>query len=91
MGYFDRHSLGLALERAGLRPCHWSRPAWWFRVDYLVEGLGRYVPGLGSASRRLAASPRGRRLAERTVRLDLRDSLLVVAHAHDERPSAERP
>ncbi len=71
IGYFDRRSLGFALERAGLRPVAWRRPSWFFRLSYILERVNRYTPKYVELS-----CPR--LLSTTVVPLNLLDSLLVV-------------
>ena len=72
IGYFDASTLELACGRAGLRIVHRSRPSWYFSADYLWVRIMRYFP------RRLRIQP-CRFMRRWTVRINLRDSLLVVA------------
>jgi SAM-dependent methyltransferase len=81
VGYFDRSTLTLALQRTGFAAERWGRPRWYFPVGYLATRVGQYVPGAG---RRRATTPPsdGTGRAERAVvPLNLRDSLAVVARA----------
>jgi len=71
IGYFDRKTLGLALEKAGLRIVKLTRPNWYFRADYLWERLNSYLPG----ALRL---PRLPFLKKFTIPLNLGDSFLAL-------------
>lgn len=71
IGYFDRRTLLLALDRAGLVAVETGRPGWYFRADYLVARVNRYLP-------RVLRLPTMRFLRHLTVPLNLRDSLYVV-------------
>lgn len=79
VGYFDRSTLALALERSGFAPERWGRPRWYFPVGYLAARVSQYVPGSG----RRVADTRPKSGPGRTERvvvpLNLRDSLAVVA------------
>lgn len=44
IGYFDRKTLALACQQAGLTPIHWSRPIWYFPFDFLWRRLASYLP-----------------------------------------------
>lgn len=46
IGYFDKKTIKLALEKAGLEPIAWYRPTWFFALDYLLLRLGKYIPKL---------------------------------------------
>jgi SAM-dependent methyltransferase len=72
IGYFDRATLTLALQRAGLVARAWHRPGWYLRLDYLLERLAGYVPPVRWV-------PLPRVLGGTTVPLNLLDSVAVVA------------
>jgi SAM-dependent methyltransferase len=72
IGYFSRSNLELALRRAGLELIDVSRPAWYFPAGYLAERALKFVP------RKLRFHPPAF-LQKLTVRLNLRDSLMVIA------------
>ena len=44
VGYFNRHSLATACERAGLATVERHRAKWFFRIGYLAERVAEYVP-----------------------------------------------
>jgi SAM-dependent methyltransferase len=73
VGYFDERSLELALTKADLRQVLKTRPSWFFPGRYLGERLAVYSGPVGTLV--------GRALADRTVRVNPRDSLLVIARA----------
>jgi SAM-dependent methyltransferase len=77
IGYFSRGSLAIAASRANLTVLDTFSVRWFFRLRYLAERAGRYLP-VGSVNR--AADRLGplRRLYERTIGLDLHDSIGVV-------------
>jgi 2-polyprenyl-3-methyl-5-hydroxy-6-metoxy-1,4-benzoquinol methylase len=77
IGYFDRSSLERAAVEAGLHVVARSRARWWFPVGYLAERVTGYLRFLGPVHRRLD----GGRLYDRTVRLNLFDSWLVLLEA----------
>ena len=88
IGYFDRDTLRMAIEQAGLRIVKLTRPSWYFRADYLWERLGSYLPG----SLRL---PRLAFLKKLTIPLNLGDSFLALcvsiqAEVTDESLSRDR-
>ena len=71
IGYFDKETILTALHRAGLAHVLIRRPAWYFPLGYLLERLNRYLPGI----LRLRNPSR---FSRPTVKLNLRDSLLVM-------------
>lgn len=71
IGYFNRCNLLLALEKAGLAPLEVGRPRWYFRADYLVERLNKYLP-------RPLAIPAWSFLRRMSVPVNLFDSIYVV-------------
>lgn len=77
VGYFTRVTLDDALARAGLVPMKWWRPGWVFEVGYLGERVGSYIRPVGRLVRRAGDAP----LLHRTVPLNPRDSLAVIARA----------
>jgi SAM-dependent methyltransferase len=76
VGYFDRRTLDLALERTGLRREHVSRPSWSLPLGYLWERLRAYLPIPASWHLPAAAD----RIA---LPLNLRDSLFVIARRRE--------
>jgi 2-polyprenyl-3-methyl-5-hydroxy-6-metoxy-1,4-benzoquinol methylase len=72
IGYFNQETLARALTRAGLAVVNVSRPAWYFPASYLAERAMTFVP----AALRFRAPAFLDRI---TVRLNLFDSLMVVA------------
>jgi SAM-dependent methyltransferase len=75
VGYFDRTTLGDALERSGFLAERWWRPGWVFEVGYLGERLGEYI----RPARWVTQRARGSSVLRRTIPLNLRDSLAVIA------------
>ncbi|MBF0608951.1 MAG: class I SAM-dependent methyltransferase [Magnetococcales bacterium] len=73
VGYFNRKTISLALERAGLRPISFSRPAWYLSAAYLMSRLNVYLPSY------LKLTPPDV-LNRLTVGFNLFDSMLVVFH-----------
>ena len=72
IGYFGKTTLTAALELAELHPIAWHRPVWFFRLDYLLSRLARYLPSINRViPARIAQSV--------TVPLNLRDSWMVIA------------
>ena len=78
VGYFDRHSLELALSRAGLRAERWLRARWFFDVAYLASRLESYLPVAGW-NRFASRAPGLRRLYRGVIPLNLFDSYAVLA------------
>ena len=78
VGYFDRHSLEVALSSVGLRALEWSRPLWFFPVAYLAARLEAYVP-VAWFNRFAQRVPPLRWLYKRVVRLRIPDSHVVLA------------
>lgn len=70
IGYFSFDTLALLCRRAGLEPIARKRPAWYFTVSYLRQRLARYVPSW--------LLPRARWMDRFVVRLNLRDSVLLI-------------
>ncbi len=77
VGYFDASSLALACERAGLSVARRFRAKWFFRVGYLAERVGRYLP-TDALTRRLGRTALGARLLRQVIPLDLHDSWVFV-------------
>ncbi|MBF0538680.1 MAG: class I SAM-dependent methyltransferase [Nitrospirae bacterium] len=71
VGYFTRKTISLALDRAGLRPIAFSRPAWYLSAAYLMSRLNVYLPSY------LKLNP-PTVLNRLTVGFNLFDSMLVV-------------
>jgi SAM-dependent methyltransferase len=71
IGYFDRKTLTLAIERAGFSTCELIRPSWYFRADYLWKRLNSYLP-------KALALPEFRFLRRFTIPLNLGDSFLAL-------------
>ncbi|KJU82994.1 methionine biosynthesis protein MetW-like protein [Candidatus Magnetobacterium bavaricum] len=71
VGYFDRKTISLALDRAGLRPISFSRPAWYLSAAYLMSRLSVYLPSY------LRLKPPAA-LNRLTIGFNLFDSMLVV-------------
>lgn len=82
IGYFSRRSLAVAAGKAGLAVEETFSVRWFFRLRYVAERAGRYLP-VGSVNR--AADRLGllRRLYERTIAFNLHDSIGVVLKRHD--------
>jgi 2-polyprenyl-3-methyl-5-hydroxy-6-metoxy-1,4-benzoquinol methylase len=80
VGYFDRASMGRALQEARLT-LEADRPAVWrFPVTYILERLVRYLPvfPISTLLRRASRSPR---LQQRQISVNLRDSQAFIASA----------
>ena len=77
IGYFDRATITLALAKAGLRPIHFSRPTWHLPVSYLLERLLGYVH-INTGSLLIDI------FGDRTISINLYDSLLVFFTHHEE-------
>ena len=71
IGYFNRKTLFLALERAGLDVVCAGRPCWYFTLSYLLERANHYLPSF-------LRLPDVAILSRMTIPLNLRDSLYVV-------------
>jgi SAM-dependent methyltransferase len=69
IGYFDRSTLTRAIRSAGFEAVFWSRPGWYFPVEYLLERIKTYLP---------VSLPIPAWIRKKVVRLNLRDSLTVV-------------
>jgi 2-polyprenyl-3-methyl-5-hydroxy-6-metoxy-1,4-benzoquinol methylase len=44
IGYFNRKTLAMALDKAGFRMLSMKRPTWYFSADYLFERVMTYLP-----------------------------------------------
>jgi len=76
VGYFDRCSLGRAIEAAGLSIVRQFRAKWFFRVRYLAERVAVYLP-IGWLNRLASrVQPLGW-LYDRVVPLNPHDSIVV--------------
>jgi len=71
IGYFNKRTLILALDRAGLRPVLFRRPAWFFTAEYLWVRTHRYLPKF------LRVAP-PRFLTRVVIPVNLRDSWLIA-------------
>jgi len=69
IGYFNLDNLDRLFASAGLRRVGWTRPSWYFPLDYLVARLRRYLP--------LPRALTPAFLARITLPLNLRDSILA--------------
>lgn len=83
IGYFNRHNLLLAIDRAGFEPVHIGRPRWYFAGDYLLERANSYLPQF----MRIPVSAFWSRFV---IPLNLRDSLYVIfrkktGNCHDDK------
>ena len=70
IGYFNRHNLSLALDRAGLEPVAFGRPGWYFPAGYLLSRLNAYLPNV----LKIRHIPQ----IDVTIPLNLYDSLFVI-------------
>lgn len=77
VGYFDRRSLGIALQRAGLRAERWMRARWFFDVAYLASRLESYLP-VAWFNRFARRVPGLRRLYRSVIPVNLFDSYAVL-------------
>ncbi len=84
IGYFCRQSLAVAAERADLTITDTFSARWFFRLRYVAERMGRYLPlrSVNRAADRLALL---RHLYERTIAFDLHDSIGVLLRSSLER------
>ena len=72
IGYFNKKNLVSLHEKVQLHIKSMQRPAWYFPMDYVWTRLGVYAPVL----RRISLP---KRLAQRVITLNLRDSWLSIA------------
>jgi len=84
VGYFNQRSLAKAARRAGLKVARQGRAVWYFRVGYLARRVAVYVPGVAALNWVARRVPPLRWLYDRVVRVNLRDSLLVVLRRADD-------
>ena len=71
IGYFDRMTVTLALDKAGFEPVEWGRPAWILPADYLLRRGLSYLPFLNRL-------PVPDFLSKISVPFNLFDSLSVI-------------
>jgi SAM-dependent methyltransferase len=71
IGYFDPKTLELLGENAGLKIVKRKKPAWYFRVEYLVKRVHHYLP-------KFLRIPLPSFLNEKVIPLNLRDSLCYL-------------
>ena len=83
VGYFSRRSLQLAAERAGLAPVRAFRPPWYFRVRYVADRLGRYLP-IRRLNRVARRSRLLRSIYERVIPFNIRDSVGLMLRRSDD-------
>jgi SAM-dependent methyltransferase len=76
IGYFDRDTVRLSLERAGLSPVTIARPTWYLPMDYLISRVASYLPGGNKITM-------PKLLSRIQVPINLHDSLLVVFRRAD--------
>ena len=84
VGYFDRRSLGRAIEAAGLSTIRQFRAKWFFRIRYLAERLGVYLP-IGWVNRLALRVQPLCWLYDRVVPLNLHDSFVVFLQHTEEK------
>jgi 2-polyprenyl-3-methyl-5-hydroxy-6-metoxy-1,4-benzoquinol methylase len=77
VGYFNKTSLRLAADEAGLFPIRAFRAKWFFQVDYVAERLTRYLP-LGGVNRLARRNRLLRGLYERVIPLNPHDSMVLL-------------
>jgi SAM-dependent methyltransferase len=87
VGYFNRATILLAADRAGLRAVHIGRPTFYFTLEYLVNRLQRYMP-IGTIDRIARKSPVGRWFYNLVIPVNPHDSLVVFLR-HREQTSAK--
>ncbi len=71
IGYFHKKNISILLERSGFKVISFSRPSWYFPLNYLVERVLSYVPFGG-----YVCVPKF--LERFVIRLNLFDSWVVV-------------
>lgn len=84
VGYFDRRSLEMATEVAGLSIVRRCRAKWFFRLRYLAERLAVYVP-IGWVNRLALQVQPLRWLYDRVLPLNMHDSFVVFLQRTDKR------
>jgi SAM-dependent methyltransferase len=82
IGYFDRNTLSVAARAAGFVIEALGRPTWFFRAEYLIERIQKYLP----AFLRWNAA---RVVGQLVIPLNLRDSLWAVCRPYGD--NAGRP
>ncbi|MEE9370214.1 MAG: class I SAM-dependent methyltransferase [Sedimentisphaerales bacterium] len=71
IGYFNRKTLAMALDKAGFRLVSMKRPTWYFTAEYLFERVMTYLP-------RFLRMPAPSFFREIVIPLNLGDSLLGI-------------
>lgn len=71
IGYFNKKTLGIALDKAGFQLISMYRPSWYFTGDYLFERVNTYLP-------RIMRIPVPSFLKRITIPLNLGDSMLAI-------------
>jgi SAM-dependent methyltransferase len=86
IGYFNKQTLFLALDKAGLQPILARRPAWYFTAEYVWERTHRYLPDF------LRMAP-PRFVARRIIPVNPRDSWLVACRRRNsgQEPTTSHP
>jgi 2-polyprenyl-3-methyl-5-hydroxy-6-metoxy-1,4-benzoquinol methylase len=76
VGYFDAHSMTLAAKSVQLGVKKVFRAQWFFPVKYLAERVAVYLPLVNRINQIAERRPMLRRIYQRTIPLNLRDSLV---------------
>jgi 2-polyprenyl-3-methyl-5-hydroxy-6-metoxy-1,4-benzoquinol methylase len=76
VGYFNKNTIEFALMKSGFEPVAWSRPTWFFSINYLITRLLAYMP-------RLLSFPLLSKFWEVYIPVNIRDSWLVIAKKID--------
>lgn len=71
IGYFNSHTLNLALEKAGFSKVNIQRAKWYFAANYLIQRVYAYLP-------RFLRLPIPRIFEKVTIPLNLGDSMLAI-------------
>lgn len=71
VGYFNKSTIKLALLKSDFEPVAWSRPTWFFSINYVVTRILAYMPGLSNI-------PLLPKFWEVYVPVNIRDSWLVI-------------
>jgi len=71
IGYFNKKNLKLLTSSSGYKQILFKRPSWYFKIDYLVRRLYKFLP-------KFLHIPLPKCVRQIVIPLNLRDSMLVV-------------
>lgn len=75
IGYFNKKTIKMAIEKAGFNVIKITRPAWYFTLEYIFERINKYLPFF------MKLLPNS--LKKIVIPLNLRDSLMLICKRQD--------